>query len=190
MRHINTQKYVMCTIMSTFNPHPKVEVYDNVFDMKDFTNFIPLLQMCPLSMDFKSGVPYLTTDLSSLHPRFHECLSKSMPFKNIKTTDIEKCEAQVYTIGMFPPITEKEQYKRVLVHCINPEWNPTWGGQMFFYDTNGNIVCAVSYKPNRAILFDAELSYRCSGTHAKGPKFMYTFNTTYWKPRVNRNYVR
>lgn len=181
------------------HPHPKVEIYDDVFQLKDFNIMIPIINVLDYDMNIGDGsLPYFTANCfqheSSKTPGPHsillEALCKTLPFNQLKKEDIEHCNVQVYTFGSFPPMTNKNLYKKVLVHCLNPEWEETWGGQMCFYDGTGKIVCAVAYKPNRAVLFDADLLYRCNTTNVKGPKFMYTLNTTFWKPRVNKNFAR
>ena len=176
------------------NPHPKVEIYDDVFELKDFNTIVPIINCFDYDMNIgKESNPYFTANcLKNSGPQSSllERLNKTLPFNQLKKEDIEHCEVQLYTFGSFPPMTNKNQYHKVLVHCLNREWEETFGGQMCFYDETGNIVCSIAYKPNRAVLFDADLVYRCNTTNVKGPKFMYTLNTTFWKPRVNKKFAR
>lgn len=180
------------------NPHPKIEVYDDVFERVGLNHVFKVAQMLPYNIfGCSEGVPYMAssalkelatasefTDTSggvSPEKMTIEHLRETMPFQKINKADIVEFQVQIHTLGSFHPITEKNQYQKVLVHCLNTEWDPTWGGQMFFYDTSGNIVHAVNYKSNRAVLFDSELTYRCSTTNKKAPKYMYTLNTTFRK---------
>ena len=182
------------------NPHPKVEIYDDVFELKDFKIMIPIINVLDYDMNIGDGShPYFTAnclknesqkEMQGPRSILLESLSKTVPFNRVKKEDIEHCKVQLYTFGSFPPMTNKNQYHKVLVHCLNCTWEETWGGQMCFYDETGKIVCSVAYKPNRAVLFDADLVYRCNTTNVKGPKFMYTLNTTFWKPRVNKKFAR
>ena len=207
--------FTILNMVKISNPHPKIEVYDDVFEGVGLNHVFKVAQMLPYNiLGCCEGIPYMAslslkelatktelTDLTkswlknrnggvksglSSEKMAIEHLRKTMPFQKIKKADIIELRVQIYTVGSFYPITEKNQYQKVLVHCLNTEWDPTWGGKMFFYDTSGNIVHAVNYKPNRAVLFDAELTYRCSTTNMKAPKFMYTLNTNFWKPRVNK----
>lgn len=184
------------------NPHSKVAIYDDVFELKEFKQIIPIINSFDYDMNIgERNHPYFTANFLKNESRKEsytrtaqsillECLDKTVPFNQLKKEDIERSEVQLYTFGSFPPMTNKNQYQKVLVHCLNREWEETWGGQMCFYDETGNIVCSVAYKPNRAVLFDADLVYRCNTTNVKGPKFMYTLNTTFWKPRVNKQFAR
>ncbi len=172
------------------NPHPKVEIYDDVFKLKVFKSIIPFVNTFDYAMNIcENSCPYFTSNCSG-QPFLNEIFRGTVPFERLQTDDIEHCVVELHSLGSFPPITKKNQYQKVLIHCLNPEWKDTWGGQMMFYDETGKIVCSVAYKPNRAVLFHADLAYRCNTTNVKGPKFMYTLKTTFWKPRVNKKFAR
>jgi len=67
-----------------------------------------------------------------------------------------------------------------MLYYMNTFWHPEWGGETMFCNNIGEPEIAVACKPNRVVIFPANLLHKPSGT-SKDSATRYTFTTTFVK---------
>ncbi len=46
------------------------------------------------------------------------------------------------------------------MYYVNEKWDDNWGGETIFKNNNDEVEIAISYKPNRIVLFDSHISHK------------------------------
>lgn len=177
-------------------PHPKIKVYDNVFD---WTSQEVLYQKCflapyelgwadsPFQKDYYMHCR-ITSDMwqnaANTDERLHDflqILTGSEPYKSFEGKGLDKTVINCDTIAD-SHTCHAHQGQDVILYYANIEWKEEWSGETLFYDhTRKNIICSVPYTPNRMVVFDGELLHRYNAPSASGPKYRFSVSSFFWK---------
>ena len=173
------------------NPHPEITIYDNVFNW-DLNKSIML--NCTKVPYFIGWQDSFNEAESFLHSRitkdmwlnrtkdqslndFLDPLITSEPFKNINENKIVQTVVNCDTTYDTHTV-HTHNNQDVILYYVNNEWKDSWGGETFFYDSNGKeIIYTSPYTPNRMIKFNGELVHRFNGPSRTGPKFRFSIST-------------
>lgn len=181
--------------MLVTNPHPKITVYDDVFDWNLNKSIMLNCTKVPYFIgwqdSFDENEAYLHSRITksmwqerykdqSLND-FLDPLATSGPFMEMNQELIEQtvvnCDTTYdsHTVHTHPK-------QDVILYYVNNEWKDGWGGETFFYDPNGKEILYTSpYTPNRMIKFDGEIVHRFNGPSRIGPKFRFSISTFFIK---------
>lgn len=75
---------------------------------------------------------------------------------HLKGHALVRCYANAHTYGVegAPHYDSREDGNFTTILYIVPEWKAEWAGETVFFNDEGEIVCSVLPKPNRAITLD------------------------------------
>lgn len=66
-----------------------------------------------------------------------------------------------------------------LVYYCNLKWDVDWGGETLFCNSNNEVELAVSFKPNRVVLFESHIPHKPAPTSVDAPSYRFTFVTQF-----------
>ena len=69
---------------------------------------------------------------------------------------IERCYANGQTAGL-SGVPHYDDGELTFLYYPNLDWKPDWGGHLNFLDDDGNIQNMIQFKPNRALIFSANI---------------------------------
>lgn len=75
----------------------------------------------------------------------------------------------------FHPDALKSEDGKSFLYYVNTKWDDDWGGETLFCNKYGEVEIAVSFKPNRVVIFDSHIPHRPALISADAYPFRYTF---------------
>lgn len=69
----------------------------------------------------------------------------------------------------------KNENGMTFLYYVNTVWNTDWGGETIFGDDRGEAEIAISFKPNRAIIFDSHIPHKPAPMSLDAPQYRFTF---------------
>mgnify|MGYP003322623830 CR=1 FL=1 len=188
--------------MTKFKPHPKITIYDNVFNMIDQKNILEIIKRFPFLIGFKDDFDDTQAEYY-LHHMISSETWKNCPDKLVQTLldtlkktepyqEYFNSERQItHTVANCDTIADSHRRhwhpnQDVILYYANTVWNKDeWNGETFFYDDedggSDNIVFATSYTPNRMIAFDGELTHKFNGPSRRAPKYRFSIGSFFSK---------
>lgn len=75
----------------------------------------------------------------------------------------------------FHPDMPKQFNAKTFLYYVNLGWDKDWGGETFFCDDHGEPEIAVSFKPNRVVIFDSQIPHKPSPLSRHAYPYRYSF---------------
>ena len=75
----------------------------------------------------------------------------------------------------FHPDAPRTENGKTLLYYINTHWDADWGGETLFCNSYGEVEIAVSFKPNRIVIFDSHIPHKPAGISVNAYPHRYTF---------------
>ena len=162
-----------------------IEVYDNVLEEAARDH----LYMTAVNAEYKLGWEDTTGLENRQYPCLHHKLS-SQEWEELNLLDalcdntlrklLSNYKYENATINLATPSSIQfphthGQSIKVLVYYFNPEWRNEFYGETIFYDdTLSDATRTVSYKPNRAVLFDGGIPHSIRPSSIVAPAYRFT----------------
>ena len=164
-----------------------IYVYDDVFSWEDAYKFEQIAQTS--SFKLNTTTAGAASDTSS----FYRCFLNEHELDkfNIFNTDGAKSlehhfKDQIWYVSWILSSTYMTKYQfhidntkktngKSFLYYINTKWDKDWGGETLFANSNGEVEIAVSFKPNRVVIFDSEIVHKPSMITADATPYRYTF---------------
>ena len=123
--------------------------------------------------------PYSFEDVKGL--KILDTVLRAFKDKNITVENYEKCIINL-TKNHDVNYIHNHEDQIVFLHYSNLTWNPEWGGETVFYESNGTDIMESSpYVPNRAIIFDGEIKHTIKAQNILGPSYRFTMSLFFSK---------
>ena len=184
--------------MSFSQPHPKIKVYDDVYDWSQQQSIYLKCLGSPYKVGWSDSITEpeqfmhstITEEMwkhrlqidQSLDD-FYNLLFNSKPYKGMANNEV--CQTVINCDTISDSHTKHiHPNQEVLLYYVNTDWKDGWGGETFFYDEKGQeIIFTSPYTPNRVIQFSGDLVHRFAGPTMSGPKFRFSISTFFWKQK-------
>ena len=162
-----------------------IEVYDNVLPEVVREQ----LYMLAINANYQIGWEDTATFENKQYPCLHHKIS-SQEWGELNFLDaicdntlrsfLSKYKYENATINLATPSSIQFPHThgkamKVLVYYFNPEWRNEFYGETIFYDdTLSDATRTVSYKPNRAVLFDGGIPHSIRPSSIVAPAYRFT----------------
>ena len=171
-----------------YNMH-MIKIYDNYMTIDDMTS----LYTYAVTADYRIG----WDDTSTIENRQYPCLHSEMteidisPFMHYfnTTTELEGWNFEKAIFNLVTPssinFSHTHGSDRVVCLYINPDWKEQWYGETIFYKVGGEDDKVVSYRPNRAVIFDGNLPHSIRPASFIAPSYRFTLSVFFNKKKKN-----
>ena len=156
-----------------------IKIYDNFMNLDDMTD----LYTMSVTANYEIG----WDDTSTIENRQYPCLHSDLnllelerysPYFKLPELEHTILEKAVINLTMPSSVNFRHTHgeSRVLCYYLNPEWREEWYGETIFYDYNGEDDKVVSYKPNRAVIFDGKHPHSIRPASFIAPSYRFTLS--------------
>jgi hypothetical protein len=167
-----------------------ITVYDNVFTLHEMTKmeefcknslyrFIPLHKKIDENVHFLGAI-FNADDISNFS--FYNNSNVKQIVESLgEYNKMDRAWALTSTyMSNYYYHTDADDGKTILYY-VNTKWDNEWGGETILCDKSGDAEIAISYKPNRIVVFDSNIFHKPSMTTTKSNPFRFSFTTTFIK---------
>ncbi len=165
-----------------------IKIYDNFMTEDDMTD----LYTMSVTANYEIG----WDDTSTIENRQYPCLHSSVDlqeltqFKHYFTVDeLQNTTLEKVVINLTTPSSVNFRHthgdSKVLCYYLNPIWQEEWYGETIFYGDRGEDDRVVSYKPNRAVIFDGHHPHSIRPASFIAPSYRFTLSV-FFRPATQK----